>query len=527
MKMMGNLQFLIVITVLFPILILNRMAKFSKILFFILVFSACGWLFYLVDNGLGIGWPKNAVNNWEQYGLFALHGQLIPNPGGFGALTHPHVYAGMSPISCYPFYFSTVLFNWTGLGDLAFYVLLALAVFWGIYELLGRNLFAVIVAVAAILCPGYIRWQKILDPNVLAVLPAIPYAVLILKILRKQNASPLMLVLMFILTIGFMSLNWSTAWVCGPLIALFFGMPGVNRRSLLLLIGVIVISGMLIVLASVISKTGMHNGNTSHSQVIAQLAGHLWGSSGYGQGLTTGRAFLLLAFTNTVALFPLWLALAYAAFRCIWAGGRVRWLLTFAPLGLTIADVVIMRDYFGHHPWMASPVLIVGAVFSLALLRMEMPPGVTDKIPLAVVTAAALFCFVYGLAVLVFFRANMVNQLSMIALVRENTTRSDDIVVVKSADPASVAWANRFDELLDRHVVMADDFNGLAAEKSRYFILSSVPINGPFAIAAKKTVDDHQWANKVANWFNHSVAHRLPGDRMELPDTYYLYRPNQ
>ena len=135
-----------------------------------------------------------------------------------------------------------------------------------------------------------------------------------------------------------------------------------------------------------------------------------------------------------------------------------------APLGLTIVEIIIMQDYFGHHPWMASPVLLVGALFSLALLRALTPLGSFDKIPLAVVPAATVFCFLYGLAVLIFFRANELNSLSMVALVRENTPRSDDIVVVKSADPASAPVANRFDEEVDLHVVVVDDFNSLAAE---------------------------------------------------------------
>jgi hypothetical protein len=30
---------------------------------------------------------------------------------------------------------------------------------------------------------------------------------------------------------------------------------------------------------------------------------------------------------------------------------------------------------------------------------------------------------------------------------------------------------------------------------------------------------------KVANWFNRTIAHRKPGDRLEFAGHYYLYRP--
>jgi hypothetical protein len=469
----------------------------------------------------------NVLRNWEQFGLLSMHGQLVTNSGGYQALSHPEIHYGMSPLYMYPVYFMTLLFNWTGLGTLSYHILMALAVFWGAWVLLGKNYFAVVVAAILILVPGYMRWQKLLDPNAISIVPVIPYAAIILSFLRKPSLHPLLLATAFILTLAFMALNWTTVWVCGPCLILFWGMPGVNRRSLIWLVAVVLTSGTLIVIASFISKSGMHRNHESLSQIVAYMNGYFWSSSGYGQGLTTGRAFFFLAFTNTVALLPLWLAMAYAVFRCAWADVRVPWLVVLAPLGLTIIEIVIMRDYFGHHPWMASPVLLVGALFSLALLRALTPVGTFDEIPLAVVPAATLLCFLYGLAVLIFFRANALNSLSMVALVRENTPRSDDIVVVKSADPASAALANRFDEEVDRHVVLVDDFNGLAAEKVPYFILSSVSINGPFSLVAQKSVDDREWANRVADWFNHSIAHRRPGDRMELPDTYYLYQPKQ
>ena len=62
--------------------------------------------------------------NWEQLGLFTLHGKLVTNPGGFEAATHPKILAGYSPVCFYPAYFSTQIFAWTGLGTMSFHILL-------------------------------------------------------------------------------------------------------------------------------------------------------------------------------------------------------------------------------------------------------------------------------------------------------------------------------------------------------------------------------------------------------------------
>ena len=111
-------------------------------------------LLHYVDDGLGVGWPYNVLRNWEQFGFLNLHGQLVFNAGGFEATTQPEIYPGMSPFSLYPTYFATELFGWAGLGTMSFFILLALAVFWATWELLGRNNFAFVTAIVTILLPG-------------------------------------------------------------------------------------------------------------------------------------------------------------------------------------------------------------------------------------------------------------------------------------------------------------------------------------------------------------------------------------
>lgn len=500
----------------------QNFAMFDKknILILVAVIIASAWLMSLIDDGLGFGWPQNVVRNWQQFGLFNLHGKLVRNPGGFDVAANPQIYKGMSPVCLYPVYFTTIIFRWTGLGTLSFHILLTITVLWGTSKLLGKNHFAVIVAAAAVLCPCYMRSQKVLDPNTLAVLAVIPFAAIVLAILKNQNPRRLLMILIFFLTFCFMSLNWTSAWVCGPCILLFLGTPRVNPRSLILFVAITVISGLTIVGASVLAKLGVGKTGITPSHFTDFLSGYTWGNTGYGEGLTTGKAFLRLAFVNGVGLFPLWVALIYAISGAVRHDAQFPW-LTLAPLGLIFLEIGAMRDYFAHHPPMAGPLLLVGVVFSLSLLKVSL----AEKIPQKIVPITALICFIYGLAVLMFFHANQANLLSLAGLVRAHTARSDIIAVVKNADPKTAALAYRLDEFLDRHVIVVDDPKDPAAGKNHCVVLSSVKLNGSLTLIAQSSAAPQSPLNRVDDWFNHSIARRNPGDRLELSETYFLYEP--
>jgi hypothetical protein len=209
--------------------------------------------------------------------------------------------------------------------------------------------------------------------------------------------------------------------------------------------------------------------------------------------------------------------------RQIHAGRRLSWLI-FAPLALTLANLAVMRNYFGHHPWMAGPVLAVGVIFSLAILRnsaMSEASGVSEGMPLKAAYAVVLVSFIYGFAVLTFFRANETELLMLIKLVRQHTARSDTILILKT-DSDTAMLADRFDEPLDRHVIVVDNPN-VPANGSRRVILSSVKFSDSLPLLAASESDSRSWLTHITDWFNRSISHRRPGDRLELANAYYLY----
>jgi hypothetical protein len=421
----------------------------------------------------------------------------------------------MSPLFLYPVYFAAKLFGWTGLGVLAFHVLLAFVILWAVWELVGRDHFAVITAIVTVLCPGYLRWPRDFDPGALSVLPILPYAVIALALLKKPRLTPGIAAALFVLTLGMVSLNWTSAWACAPFIFWILAMPGINRRGMIFLIAAMVFVIPTLAFVSVAAKYG-HSAQTGGGV----LGSYTWGNTGYGTDLSASRAFIRIGFANVIGLFPLWLVLVYAVRRRIQAGTDFS-LKIFSPLAMAIADLIMMRNYFGHHPWMAGPVLIVGIIFSLALLRIP-EPKTKEEFSFKLMPALGLGGFAYGLAVLIFLRTNENELLALAQLVRQNTARSDTIVLERS-DSRTTALADRLAEVLDRRVIVVNDLQDLAGQKEHWVILSATKLNGPLPLVAQSAEQSQSSLAHITDWFNHTVARRKPGDRLEVSDAYFLY----
>lgn len=497
----------------------------QKILLSMAVIGAAAYLLFLVDDNLGLEWPNNVLRNWQEFGAATLHWNLVYNPGGYEAIDHAQVYKGMSPVFLFPVYAVTELFNWTGLDALSFDIVLLVAIAGGIWVLLGGDHFALLVALIAVLCPGYMRSLKELGPDPISTLPVIPYAAIMLTILKKPKFTAGGAIVVLVLTLGFLSLNWMSAWVCGPFIFLLLGMKGLNRRAMIFLVTVMVVGVPVLAALSVAAKYGAGKAVEGNVAGTGVLGNYFWGSEGYGGGLTTGRAFLRLAFYNGISLLPLWLLFIYAAGQRAWSGAKFSWWM-FAPLALAAANLVIMRNYFGHHPPMAGAVLLAGLIFSLVLLRTPSAEEVKvqPSVPFGFVPVLAALGFAYGLAFLIFFRANDASMLALEHLVRAHTARSDVMVILKT-DTGTAGMVERLEEPLDRHVIVADKAEDSTDGKDHLVILSAVPLDNSFSLVAQSAPPSQTWLNKVTDWFNQTIAKRSPGDRLEMADTYYLYEP--
>jgi hypothetical protein len=187
-----------------------------------------------------------------------------------------------------------------------------------------------------------------------------------------------------------------------------------------------------------------------------------------------------------------------------------------------LVEIVAMRNYFCHHPWMAAPVIIVGLVFSRALQitgdKAEAAGGGLKR-----PVAAAAGAFIYGFAILIGIRANNRDALSLVHLVRENLPRTQWVVVVRTLDPATAGMAKTLSEQLDRHFLVVES-------------LKDIPHNAPATILSAQAITGLQLVNETAktangptamaaDWFNRNIARRKDTDKLKLAPTYYLYRP--
>ena len=238
---------------------------------------------------------------------------------------------------------------------------------------------------------------------------------------------------------------------------------------------------------------------------------------------------------NGVALLPLLLLFAYFSWRQI-HNGQMPW-PSICPLLLAALQVGVMRNYFAMHPWMASPLLLVGLIFSMALAReLEQNTGFTTYYSANNPSSGLrnicilLLCFGYGLSVFFFFRANERNTLALVNLIRHTTERSDVVIVFQELNPETTLLAPRLSEMFDRNVILVKELGDLPVRETGVVVLSAKPLAmsvppDRFAVLGQTYRSgrlSYLWA--ISDWFNRSISRRQPGDRLEVADQYFLYR---
>jgi hypothetical protein len=501
----------------------------KKGIFVLATLAAAAWLLWLFDDGLETGWPPMVIGNWQEFGLFNLHGALVTNPGGFDVAAHPDIYYGMSPWYLYPVYICTELFVWTGLGALPYHILLAALVVWGIWSLMGKNNVALMVAALVIVSPGYGRWQKTLDPNAISVLLGFPYAAVVTSALKKARLGLSDYLAILVLTAMFVPLNWTTAWFLTPFGVFLLLQPEVRRRPALVYLTLTALATLAFVGYSMLAK---HTGAAPAGAVKATMAqppaahsflgGYTWGAYGYYEGLSSFRFFARLFSVNLLGSLPLILWWFIETVRCVRKTPRIGW-LSMLPFLVAVLELAAMRNYFCHHPWMGAPVVITGLVFSLALqFRRDETRKAFDTLFCPATATAVAFGF--GLVVIMGLRTNNGDGLLLRHLIRSDVPRSETVVIIRAIDPSTASLAGSLSVDLDRHVVVVDS-------------LADVPSNLPFSVLSSVPADDMRLVGESGGaaktgpldqaiaWFNKNIARRKTNDKIQYAAHYYLYRP--
>jgi hypothetical protein len=501
-----------------------------------LLLAGNGSLQWVVDSDLGVCWTHNVLRNWQEFGLFALRGQLVMNPGGYGALDHPAVYSGHRPASLYPAFFIERIFAWTGFHALPYHLLAALLVWISIWFLLGRTDKALFIGAVALLAPGYIEEPTLVDPNAVAILGGFPYAAFLWWQLRQPRLKPGAIILVAIVTLIFTALNWTTALVHAQIFVTLMTARAITPRRLVFYALAGVAAAAIVVSVGLMSKL-QESGGSSPGALSELLRSYFWGKDGYGghsSGLSTGVLLGRVAVINVLALLPFWVVWGWNWFQCLRAA-QARAVRSLAPLALAVLQIVGMRNYFAHLPWMAAPLLLLGCV--LSLLIMAAPSDSTTSRdtsllamsssrtgiwkPSWLVGAIAAFCF--GLVVVVAVRVHNFSLISLVTLVRQDTHRSDEILISAARDPQLARVADRLDQAFDRRVVVVNTLP--ASENSGPgILLTASPLeNGEREVGRMRSADQSPLIGRPLAWFSKHIIRRKAGDKVEIGETCYLY----
>jgi hypothetical protein len=492
----------------------NFSSKSVRWLVVLLVLIASAQLARVTDEGLGVCWTHDVLRNWGDFGLLNLHGQLVYNPGGFEVETKPIVYPGHRAASLYPAYLCSYIFGESA-GIAIYYGLLAALVFWSIWRLLGRTEESFWLAAVAVITPGYIRWQNSLDPNLAAAVFGFPYCLAVIVLIQRPVWNWRHLTGLILLILVYSAINWSTAFVHGMLFAFLLVMPGVSRRRLIAYTGIGVLVAGAVVAVSVANKLAGSAGGGMQQM----LSAYGWGNEGYGLGLTTRTACLRLLAINVAGLLPVLIFLFWRFGR---AGHSVRMVSGLLPLLLACLSILSLRNYAGHHPWMSCCFILLGLILSAVVLKAQLPvrPELSPAAGL-VWTAAA---FIYGFGMLAMGHAHIDRQMALIHFIRDHTPRSATIWVVADADPVLAGLINRLD--LDRHRLVAPTGAGIVPAGTNDFVLTeSPPKLSQQNFHLNNRIRDDSWLKSIPRWYARVVAHRRAGDKVEVADDYYLYKP--
>jgi hypothetical protein len=500
----------------------------QKIQMLIVLAVAIGaaWLTTLVDNGLGTCWTQAAVRNWEQFGLLNLHGKIVCNNGGFQAETHPYFYPGHRPASLYPVFLCYHLLVATGLGFLVYYAVIAALVLMSIWWLLGRTDRAFWLAAITVITPGYLRWQTTLDPNLTAVLIGFPFCAAVIELLRRPVLNLRQILLLFVLILFFSALNWTTVFVHAMLFATLLILPRVPWRHILIYAGLTAIMAGAVLLVSVSSKMSQPDG--SSVGLVSMLQAYGWGNLGYGTGMTTRTALMRLVAVNLMGLLPVLICLGWQWWQ---RAGRLTaaGMLFCLPALVSAMEILGMRNYFGHHPWMSVNFFLLGLILAATAwkARAETPSGENNiRPPARLAWLGAVF--VYSFIVLAIGHAHIDRELAFVTFIRAHTSRDTTIIIRRDTDPALVGLSPRLDELFDRHLVVVPGIgeNSLADLSAKRVILTvTAPPSGKILAQTAGAAHPSPVVQTLLGWYSRYVARRLPGDQLVVGDQFFLYQP--
>jgi hypothetical protein len=245
--------------------------------------------------------------------------------------------------------------------------------------------------------------------------------------------------------------------------------------------------------------------------------------------LSTKTAFLRLLVANAIGLWPVMALMGWEMWRGRTPGGKKTSLRFLLPFLTVMLELAVMRNYFGHHPWMSCNFILLGMILSFVAWKSTheetAAPGKIQASPFLQWGALAL-AFGYAFTVLLFDHVHNGQELALIKFIRDSTARPAVILIARDTDPALAKMEGRLPELFDRRVVVLDKAADAGAEMTNGYWLTAVKNDGHQLAArsdGRDAMGELPLVKQMLEWYGRDIAHRRPGDKLEFGGEYYLY----
>ena len=473
-------------------------------------------------------WAHCVLNNWEQYGFSALSGQLVTNPGGHGALDDPQIYGGHKPHVARAAYFIGILSGSPGEDGWLFHVLLSVLVGMSIWLGFGKTSWAALLSICTIISPGFIRTPLQLDTLAIPVLLGIPVLFIASKVFFAKQRDWRKTALFFVLLAFYAQINWTTALsvfvICSYLVAS-------KKLSLKSLAVFVAISGVAVCFVLITSLLHKQSASRSFMQSASLFFNsYLFGAGGYG-GLAMDwiTALRRIAVANIIGLMPLLVGLVFVAVKL----GLTQTLkpLHLLPLAASIVCILILRNYFATHPWMAAPIIILGLIATMKIFsdsRLAKHPAANSSFSLFYCVLIVVFSLIYAWGIIKIFAINAQASDSIARMVKTHTQR-DDLIFVQGAvfrDPAAIG---KISDLCDRLVMSGYPaaLNPVNNDLCHFVLTTGLPPEGYIKIANTSAYKDasSQTLSMLLDLYRTTISRRTIGDSPLPVKTYTLLVP--
>lgn len=465
-------------------------------------------------------WVFNVIRNWHEFGYARLGGELAINPGGRGLPDQPEIYSGHRKWFMAPTRPAVWLARDPHRGMIMHSALLAALTMLAAWHALGPR-WGWRAGLAWALSPGIGRLmapEPIATPTMWGTLLVLPLVAAI-----RSHATPAPRIALLCIPLAlWVQMNWTTAFLLGSFMLALVSTAPRNQRfvrwALCLALGAALIPVGLAAVHSKFSPPG-----SGEAGWLVFLRNYSFGAHGYGGANPVGwpAAVVRIGAAAGVGLGPL---LIVYLWRAVATGAARRPAALVLPLLGAFAMILLFRNYFAQHPWIAVPILAGATLTALATQPVDSrPSGWRPSWSSMLIGAVGLGWLAMGLQLFEVQTEGM----GRIARLLHGTTPRNSVIWFAPALAANPHFHHLEEETaldFDRTIAA---WPGKPVEGASGYLLANQPEpTGEWHLVGSTLSSPSPpiLLKRVLSWYREHLGRRRAGDAIALDDSYYLFR---